>query len=577
MAVLSWDTPEGRKEHRLGTRTQLGRSPLMDICVPDPGVSGAHATIIFDQQGWFLEDAGSTNGTFVNEQRQSRCALRDGDVIRLGSFTMTFIGDMQTDASTMLWRKGVSEAPVPLRAEPAAEAETEATTLRGLLSDGTHYSRVSAVDSRRYDRAAFGDERDPEQVARRLDASYEISRATAATLDPSEILDRVLGALFEIFEQADRAFIVLVDPESHEMHTAAMRERTSSKASGAAISRTALMEAMDKREAVLCRDAAADERFARAQSIMSLGIRSMMIAPLLFRDEVLGAVHIDSITGVREFTHADLELLSIAAGQVAGCLANARLHEKVVAAERLAAVGQTVAGLSHCVKNILQGIKGGGYILAKGIEKADLERVRSGWEMVERNNAFMEELVYDLLSYSKPREPQYTPADLNELCSDLCDLSRERARQKGVELAFEPAAELGVVDIDPTGIRRCVLNLIGNAVDACEEGGAVTVQVRAPAEDEFVRIIVRDTGCGMSEESLAKLFTVFFSTKGSKGTGLGLPVTQKIVEEHGGRIDVESQEGKGTAFTICLPPTRPDGPQKGGTDGGSREESAHCG
>ncbi len=574
MAVLSWDTPEGPKEYWAGARGEKRASEMPDTSVPDAGAAGAHATIIFDQQAWFLEDAGSTNGTFVSEQRQSRCALRDGDVIRLGSFTMTFIGDEQMDSSTMLWREGISESPVPIRAEPAAGAEAESAPVHGLLSDGTHYSRVSAVDSSRYDRAACRDERDPDQLARRLDASYEISRATAATLDPSEILDRVLGALFDIFEQADRAFIVLVDPQSHEMHTATMRERTSSKASDMAISQTALMEAMDKREAVLCRDAAADERFARAQSIMSLGIRSMMIAPLLFRDEVLGAVHVDSITGIREFTHADLELLSIAASQVAGCLANARLHEKVVAAERLAAVGQTVAGLSHCVKNILQGIKGGGYILAKGIEKDDLDRVRSGWEMVERNNAFMEELVYDLLSYSKPREPQYAPTDLNELCGELCDLSRERARQKGTELAFEPAEELGAVEIDPTGIRRCLLNLIGNAVDACEEGsGAVTVQVRAPAEDECVRIIVRDTGCGMSEESLAKLFTVFFSTKGSKGTGLGLPVTQNIVEEHGGRIDVESEEGKGTVFPVCLPPTRPTGPQKGGTDGGSRQES----
>ena len=110
------------------------------------------------------------------------------------------------------------------------------------------------------------------------------------------------------------------------------------------------------------------------------------------------------------------------------------------------------------------------------------------------------------------------------------------------------------VEIDPNGIKRCLLNLITNAVDACKDrSGAVTVETWGPGQDGLVHVRIKDTGCGMSKETRAKLFTVFFSTKGSKGTGLGLPVTKKIVEEHGGWISFKSELGKGSKFSIYLP------------------------
>jgi len=567
MATLSWDSPRGREDLHLAAETLIGRSPSNDICLTSPGVSGVHARIIRSGDRWLLEDMGSKNGSFVNDELRARCELRDGDVVGIGQVDLTFhvtpvetampAPTEATESRTLVWKKGVGETPIP-RGQADATGFTGQTTSFGELVRGdVEYNRVSTVDPQLFTtRILPGVSEDPIQLARRLKASYEISRATAATLDQSELLDRVLSALFGIFEDADRAFIVLVDPQTGEMSTAAERQR-GGKSVDMGISQTALEHAMRQREAMLCRDAAADERFAQAQSIVGLGIRSMMIAPLVFQDQVLGAVHVDTVRGIREFSQADLELLFIAASQVAGCLANARLHEKVVAAERLAAVGQTLAGLTHCIKNILQGIKGGAFILDKGINAGNLDRVRSGWDMVRRNNAFMEELVYDLLTYSKQRRPECVPTDVNTLCAEICELSAERAKQNGVALTCSLDPLLGPLDVDPRGLRRCVLNLVANAVDACAgNGGSVTAETKAPTDDGFARISIRDTGRGMSEETLAKLFTVFFSTKGSKGTGLGLPVTQKIIEEHKGRLDVESQEGQGTTFTICLPAKR---------------------
>jgi len=558
MAILSWETPQGRKEHRLGTVTHLGRAPTNHVCLADPGVSGFHARIVYEGGEWMLIDEGSRNGSFVNGQQQTRCILHPGDTLQFGDSTLTFQTGGEVAVPTLMWQKGMSEAPIPEDAEEPSAAERQATSFDDLFHDQVDYSEVGSVDSSRFSTIVEAPStEDPAQLTRRLRAVYQISQATAATLDLSDIMDSVLDALFEIFQDAERAFIVLVDPDTGELSTAAVKRRVEKRAAQMPISQTALKQAMRTRQAMLCGDAAADDRLAGAQSIMALGIRSMMIAPLVFRDQVLGAVHVDTVTGIKEFKQADLELLILAAGEVAACVANVRLHEQAVRNERLAAVGQTLAGLTHCIKNILQGIKGGAFILDLGLQQDNIDRVRQGWDMVTRNNAFMEELVYDLLTYSKDRQPAYEATEVNVLVADVVAMCGERARTKSVPLNSVPDTELAAVELDPKGIKRALMNFVMNAIDACAgSGAAVTVRTRAPGDDGMARILVEDTGCGMSEETLSKLFTVFFSTKGSKGTGLGLPVSQKIVEEHGGRVEVESTEGEGTTFTICLPPQR---------------------
>jgi signal transduction histidine kinase len=556
MATITWNAPEGHREVDLNAPTTLGRSPRCDVCITDGSVSGTHAIITYEAGAWVLQDDNSTNGTYINDDPIQRSKLLDGDTIRLGNVELTFRDtgvDGAEGGATMLWQEGMAENPIP-----SAMGATGEPGFHRMVDD-PELTEVSTVDPSQFTvTMPVSAVVDPDQMARRLSACYEIARATVATLDTQQVLDQVIQALFEIFGAADHAYIVLLDPQTHEMTTAAQRTREGADVDDVDVSQTAIQRAMTDRQAFLCRDASADEQLSQAQSILGMGIRSMMIAPLLFHDDVLGAVHVDSVRGIDEFTQADLELLSVAASQVAVCLANARLHKKVVQSERMAAVGQTLAGLTHCIKNILQGIKGGAQIVDMGFDKDDGNLVRSGWDMVSRNTGFMEELVLDLLTYSKDRQPAYAPSDLNELCKGICDLSRPRAENAGVSLTFESDAGLAMVEIEATAIRRCILNLVTNAVDACAATkGSVFVSTHAPSDDGQARIVIRDTGCGMSKETLAKLFTVFFSTKGSKGTGLGLPVTQKIIEEHGGKIAVASEVGQGTSFTISLPTLRP--------------------
>jgi len=235
-----------------------------------------------------------------------------------------------------------------------------------------------------------------------------------------------------------------------------------------------------------------------------------------------------------------------------------RLEKELLSAERLAAIGQTVAGMAHCVKNILHGLKGGSYMVNIGIDKNNAEKLQAGWQMVQRNIGRTSDLVMDLLSYSKEREPDYQPCSPNDVADDVCELMNERAREQQVELVKNFSSRIGEVPMDQRTIYRCLLNLVSNAIDACAEddtpGKLHRIAVTTLAEgDRFIRFEVEDNGSGMSEAVKQKLFTSFFSTKGTQGTGLGLLVTRKLIEEHDGTIDVTSRLGQGTTFSVRLP------------------------
>ena len=556
MARIFWSTEHGIEEHKLGVQNTIGRLAGNDIHLISQRVSGHHAQVVFRDGVWTLKDLTSTNGTFVNGQRCDCHILQEGDVIRIGDVDLTFQTSSSQDRLSSI--PGKSQGAVPPSVCPGDNSGFVISADIGEILKGdvvsTTIRRVSAdFSASRTEETGLSSE----AIARRLAVCYEIARTTAGTLKFSEMLDRVVAAVFDIFGKAGRCLILLVDPKTQEMTVGSAKRRQLKDADDFSISRTVLGEAMEKRQAVLCGDAMADNVYSKAQSVMALTIRSIMIAPLVFKDEALGAIYVDTRSAADQFNQADLELLSVAASQVAAWVYNARLHETLVASERLAAVGQTVAGLTHCIKNILQGIQGGSFMLEKALREGAIDRVATSWEMVKKNNAFIEDLVFDLLNYSKPRSPEYELVDFNAVCRETCEFVISHARGKGVTLEFSSQEREMAVEIDPNGIKRCLLNLITNAVDACKDrSGAVTVETWGPGQDGLVHVRIKDTGCGMSKETRAKLFTVFFSTKGSKGTGLGLPVTKKIVEEHGGIIEVQSGEREGTVFTIALPAKR---------------------
>jgi PAS domain S-box-containing protein len=232
-----------------------------------------------------------------------------------------------------------------------------------------------------------------------------------------------------------------------------------------------------------------------------------------------------------------------------------RLESEKLENERLAAVGQTVAQLAHGIKNILTGLRGGMYAIKSGMKSGSEERTTKGWEMLDRNVERITILVKGFLSYSKKHVPVMEMVDPQEIAREIYSLYHAAARRDGVSLLFEADEEIPATNMETSGIHTCLANLVSNAIDACKaskkERGTVMLRVRRG--DGTTVFEVEDTGCGMDAEVRDKVFTSFFTTKGLGGTGLGLLVTKKIVREHGGRIEVESEPDEGSCFRIELP------------------------
>jgi PAS domain S-box-containing protein len=235
-----------------------------------------------------------------------------------------------------------------------------------------------------------------------------------------------------------------------------------------------------------------------------------------------------------------------------------RLEREKIEAERLAAMGQTVAGLAHGIKNILTGLEGGMYVVNSGIRKSDSDKINQGWEMLERNIGRITELTKNLLAFSKGRRPNVRLVDPGQLVGDVCALYRDAAAQDGIRLTAEVEPSLAPAPMDPEAIHTCLANLVSNALDAClmSEKPDCGIVVRCLEKDGAVCFEVADAGCGMDYDVKQKAFTSFFTTKGAGGTGLGLLLTRKIAQEHGGRVTLESTPGAGSCFRLVFPRDR---------------------
>jgi two-component system, NtrC family, sensor kinase len=241
-----------------------------------------------------------------------------------------------------------------------------------------------------------------------------------------------------------------------------------------------------------------------------------------------------------------------------------RLQEELIKSERLAATGQTVAGLAHYIKNILNGLKGGTYVLNVALDKNNTDKVKNGWSMIERNVRRISDLVLDLLTYSKERKPEAEACFPNKIIEEVCSLMESKAREHDIEIRKHLDCLVGEVYIDPKSIHRSMLNLVSNAIDACIFDSSPKKQWRVDVytelqEDHKIKFKVKDNGMGMDKDTKTQLFSALFSTKGENGTGLGLLVTDKIVKESEGTLKVDSELGNGTTFTMYLPYTNLSG------------------
>ena len=227
---------------------------------------------------------------------------------------------------------------------------------------------------------------------------------------------------------------------------------------------------------------------------------------------------------------------------------------------QLSSIGLLISSISHGIKGLLNGLNGGVYLVNKGLAAEDHTRVAKGWDIVQRNIARIRSMVLDILYYAKDREPDWKPLSAGAIVQEIAEAMRDRAADLGLEFTHEVQAGAGMFEADEQAIRAMLVNLTENALDACRLDKAKAshhVVVRASDGGPVVRFEVEDNGIGMEQETREKAFSLFFSSKGSEGTGLGLFVANKIATSHGGSIRIVSTVGEGTRFLVSIPRTRP--------------------
>ncbi|MCX7767105.1 MAG: ATP-binding protein, partial [Candidatus Sumerlaeia bacterium] len=296
-------------------------------------------------------------------------------------------------------------------------------------------------------------------------------------------------------------------------------------------------------------------------------IRTALSVPLRAENKIIGVVNVSRESG-KKFNQLDLNKMTILAGQAALAIVNARLFEENLQSLRLATIGKVVSAISHDIKNILTGIKGGIWLLSDTVKHRGDSVLESQCELIRRNINRLSLLTLDMLDYCKKREPLLSECDLNSICKEAVDTVRLAKQQKKYEVQMEIDKGLNSVWLDEERILRCLINLIDNAVDALPEvngkikitgkleeysPGKLFMGHRFRGARRLIVLEISDNGQGINKQDLPLIFEPFYSTKQTKGTGLGLSVSKKIVEEHKGKIFCESEAGKGTIFRLVLP------------------------
>lgn len=309
------------------------------------------------------------------------------------------------------------------------------------------------------------------------------------------------------------------------------------------------------RKTIRLKNARNDNRFDPEIDKQNLNeVTSVLSVPMMFQGNLKGVLQVTNKVSKSSFSKTDEYKLSVLAAQIAGLIENNRLLEENLSQSLLSHIGQNIANSAHGIKNILNNIDGGTFIVERGVSGQHMDMVDKGWEIMKRNSFRLRELVLDMLLFSRPSKPEYISCDINKICRDVYELIKEKAKQEFVEIVLRLDTTLAQVLIDPKGIYRAILNLVSNALSSFKEKENRLVRIETKNSDEKdFQIIICDNGAGISDENLNHIFDVFFTTKGSKGTGLGLPVTKKIIIEHNGSIDVTSNLNDGTVFTITLP------------------------
>ena len=489
----------------------IGRSTEA-IPITDEAASRRHAELTPDEGRWWLRDLDSANGTFLNGERVTeKVPLAPGDEIMCGDTRFIMVHEHE---------QGRDDA---VRASDPTRGDVEV-----LDEDAT-----MAVD---------------------FTALAAIVRAASRGSSDDVPLEAIAEATAQAF-RADRAAIVRLNRDlTAEGAQVARNPDGSTPSSPVDLPRELLRcvaEGGKPRHAILRRE----------------GARIVAAAGILEHGTMLGVLAIER-ESVERWSPADLAMLETAGHVVGMAMAAIDAQREVLKAKRLAAMGEAIAALSHSIKNILQGLRGGADAVELGINRNDPELAAAGWPILARNLDRILSLTLNMLAFAKEKTLDIEPTRLGTLTNDAADMLGAKAARRRVTLELANDPNEPPIPIDPDAVFQALLNVVDNAIDAAPEGtGMIELRTAYDPAAATATILVSDNGEGIPAASRRTMFDPFISTKGQRGTGLGLAVTKKLIDQHLGTVTLVEPRLGGASFLLSLPVTHVDDLDAAGTRG----------
>ncbi len=294
----------------------------------------------------------------------------------------------------------------------------------------------------------------------------------------------------------------------------------------------------------------------------TLRMNSFATVPLIAKDRVIGVILVDNMFTQRPITDGDIRFLTMFAHQAALAIENAifhtnletmnrdlrAMHEQLVQSEKMAALGAMMAEITHEIRNPLVSIGGFTRRLAKKIKDNEDKKYV---DIILSEVARLEGIIHDNLSYIKEIAPHLVETDINGLLEEVLTLYEDELAQRRIRVERKLSSSLPRFMIDSQQIKQGVINILKNALEAMENGGMLFIRTSAVSDTEAA-IEIGDTGPGISAKAMHNIFNPYYTTK-PRGTGLGLPITNRIIQSHKGKIEVRNRDGGGAIFTIKLP------------------------
>ncbi len=281
---------------------------------------------------------------------------------------------------------------------------------------------------------------------------------------------------------------------------------------------------------------------------------NLLITPLRTTSEKFGIFFIGRKSSNGTFSAEETALIIAGCTMVSFALSNFRLNQKILRDRQLVLLGQTIGSISHDIKNILTGLEGSIEMINDGLKDKNYETIETAAAILNRSYQKIKSMVLSMLDYARDRAPDLKISDFNRVVADSVAMVKESFKDKNIRIVENYDRSIPEVAIDPERIDRMVSNLLVNAMDAVEENkGIINISTRYIPETKLIKLEISDNGRGIPQQVQKKIFDLFYSTKGTRGTGFGLAIVQKVVKEHEGKIEVKSEINRGTTFIVQLP------------------------